>query len=128
MNLVSIEEAKKELSSLILWLSEISIEAENSMKEVGSEILTVHSLGITGDLRKSLYTTNPIESLIFGIRHRLLRVTNWKSSSKKDQIQRWVATSILEHEKKMRRLRGYRSVNKLIANLKTKVDSMEKSA
>jgi transposase-like protein len=70
------------------------------MREVGLELLTVHSLGITGDLRKSLYTTNPIESLIFGIRHRLSRVTNWESSAKKDQIQRWVATSILEHEKR----------------------------
>lgn len=128
MNLKSFEEAKKELASLVTWLSEISIEAENSIREVGHELLTVHELKINGELRKSLYTTNPIESLIFGIRHRLSRVKNWKSSTKKDQIQRWFASSILAHQKKMRRLRGYNQVNVLITNLKTKVDPMEKSA
>lgn len=128
MNLKSFEEAKKDLASFIEWLSEISIEAENSMKEVGVELLSVHQLEVSGELRKSLYSTNPIESLIFGIRHRLSRVKNWKSSNKKDQIQRWFASSILAHQKKMRRLRGHKEVNKLITNLKTKVDSMEKSA
>jgi transposase-like protein len=128
MNLKSFEDAKKDLASLIEWLAEISIEAESSMQEVGMELLTVHELGVVGELRKSLYSTNPIESLIFGIRHRLSRVKNWKSSKKKDQIQRWLASSILAHEKKMRRLRGHKHVSILIANLKTKVDSMEKSA
>ncbi len=128
MNLMSFEEAKKDLASFIEWLSEISIEAESSMREVGMELLTVHELEVHGDLRKSFYSTNPIESLIFGIRHRLSRVKNWKSSKKKDQIQRWMASSILAHQKKMRRLRGHKQVNKLIAKLKTKVDSMEKSA
>lgn len=128
MNLKSIEDAKKDLASFIEWLSEISIEAESSMREVGMELLTVHELDVHGELRKSLYSTNPIESLIFGIRHRLSRVKNWKASKKKDQIQRWMASSILAHQKKMRRLRGHKQVDKLIAKLKTKVDSMEKSA
>lgn len=128
MNLKSIEDAKKDLASFIEWLSEISIEAENSMREVGMELLTVHELDVHGELRKSLYSTNPIESLIFGIRHRLSRVKNWKASKKKDQIQRWMASSILAHQKKMRRLRGHKHVDKLIAKLKTKVDSIEKSA
>lgn len=128
MSLKSLDEAKKELASLIVWLSEISTEAENSMNEVGMELLTVHQLGVVGDLRKSLYSTNPIESLIFGIRHRLCRVKNWKSATKKDQIQRWMASSILAHQRKMRRLRGHKQVGILIANLKTKVDSMETSA
>ena len=128
INLKSFDEAKKDLASLIEWLSEISIEAENSLREVGLELLTVHQLEIEGDLRKSLYSTNPIESLIFGIRHRLSRVKNWKSSTKKDQIQRWMASSILAQQKTMRRLRGHKQVGKLITKLKTKVDSMEKSA
>ena len=128
MNLKNFEDAKKDLASLIEWLAEISIEAENSMNEVGMELLTVHELEVHGELRKSFYSTNPIESLIFGIRHRLSRVKNWKNSKKKDQIQRWMASSILAHQKKMRRLRGQKNVGLLIKNLKTKVDSMEKSA
>lgn len=128
MNLTSFEDAKKDLAQFVEWLSEISIEAENSMQEVGLELLTVHQLEIGGELRKSLYSTNPIESLIFGIRNKLSRVKNWKHSNKKDQIQRWMASSILAHQKKMRRLRGHRQAERLITNLKTKVDSMEKSA
>ena len=128
MNLVSFDDAKKELVSLIAWLSEISVEAESSMNEVGLELLTVHQLSVTGELRKSLYSTNPIESLIFGLRHKMSRVKNWKSSKKKDQIQRWMASSILANQKKWRKLRGHKQVGKMIANLKTKVDSMEKSA
>lgn len=128
MNLKTLEDAKRDLAEFIMWLSEISIEAENSMREVGLELLTVHALGVSGDLRKSLYSTNPIESLIFGIRHRMGRVKNWKSSRKKDQIQRWMASSILAAQKNMRRLRGHKQVGVLIANLKTKVDSGEKSA
>jgi len=128
MNLVSFEEAKKELGNLIVWLGEISVEAESSMNEVGLELLTVHQLGVAGELRKSLYSTNPIEPLIFGLRHKMSRVKNWKSSTKKDQIQRWMASSILANQKKWRKLRGHRQVSKMIANLKTKVDSMEKSA
>ncbi|MEQ1877488.1 MAG: transposase [Bdellovibrionia bacterium] len=128
MNLKSIDDAKKDLAEFITWLSEISIEAENSMQEVGMELLTVHALEVNGDLRKSLYSTNPIESMIFGIRHRLGKVKNWKSANKKDQIQRWMASSILALQKKMRRLRGHKHVGQLITKLKTKVDSMEKSA
>jgi transposase-like protein len=129
MNLKTLEDAQKELVELITWLSEISIEAENSMREVGLELLTVHALGVSGELRKSLYSSNPIESLIFGIRHRMGRVKNWKSSNKKDQIQRWMASSILAAEKKLRRLRGHKQVGVLIDNLRIKkVDSGERSA
>jgi hypothetical protein len=52
------------------------------------------------------------------------RVKNWKSSNKKDQIQRWMASSILASEKKLRRLRGHKQVGVLIDNLRIKrVDS-----
>lgn len=128
MNLKTFVEAKKELASLIIWLSDISIEAERSMNEVGLELLTVHQLEICGELRKSLYSTNPIESIIFGIRHRLGRVKNWKSANKRDQVQRWMASSILSAEKTMRRLRGFKNVDKLIANLKIKIETTEKTA
>jgi len=70
------EDAKTELGSFLEWLSDISVEVENSIREVGLELLTVHQLEAHGELRKSLNSTNPIESLIFGIRHKLSRVKN----------------------------------------------------
>lgn len=128
MNLKNYSDAKVELGNFIRWLAEISYEAESSMKEVGLELLTVHELEINGELRKALSTTNPIESLMGAIRNKTSRVKNWKSSKKKDQIQRWVASSILAHQKKMRRLRGWKGVDVLIKNLKTKVERIEKAA
>jgi putative transposase len=128
MGMVDSTAAKKEMATLLTWLSEISIDAERSLEEAGSELLVVHELGISGVLRRSLYTTNPIESLIFGIRHRMARVKNWSRSKKKDQIQRWMASSLIASQKKMNRLRGHRDIQKLITNLNKNIDQQEQSA
>jgi putative transposase len=128
MGIVDHQVAKNEMASLMTWLADISIDAESSLQESGSELLTVHELGISGVLRKSLYSTNPIESLIFGIRHRMSRIKNWKSSKQKDQIQRWMASSMIESQKKMRRLRGHTQIEKLITTLNKKVEQQEQSA
>lgn len=128
MGIVDHQVAKKEMASLMKWLADISIDAESSLQESGDELLTVHELGISGVLRKSLYSTNPIESLIFGIRHRMARIKNWKSSKQKDQIQRWMASSMVESQKKMRRLRGHTQIEKLITTLNKKVEQQGQSA
>lgn len=128
MSLVDHQVAKNEMASLMKWLADVSIDAESSLREAGSELLTVHELGVTGVLRKSLYSTNPIESLIFGIRHRIARIKNWKTSKQKDQIQRWMASSLIESQKKMRRLRGHTQIEKLITTLNKNLEQQEQSA
>lgn len=127
INLNKYEEAKKELAKFIIWLSEISDEAKNSMMECGEEIITVHRLNVTGDLRKSLSSTNIIESLIGAVRDRTKRVRNYRSSN--DQIKRWTASAIIEHKKKMRRLKGFKLVNNLISALqKNELETEKKVA
>lgn len=126
MNLVQIDEAVKELGSLTDWLSTISIECENSMREVGDELLTLHRLGIKGTLRKSLSTTNMIESLLSVVRTKTNRVTNWEKD--RSQILRWVAASILSHQSRMRRLMGFRDGVHLIIALGGKLDLQEMTA
>lgn len=120
MNLVNHAEAQKELDSFIEWLSTISIEAESSMREVGQELLTLHRLGITGTLRKSLSTTNMIESLFSVVRRQANRVTNWDRD--RTQILRWVAASINSHQPRMKRVMGYRDGVKLIVALGGELD------
>jgi putative transposase len=120
MNLVNHTEAQKELDSFIGWLSTISIEAGSSMKEVGQELLTLHRLGITGTLRKSLSTTNMIESLFSVVRRQANRVTNWDRD--RTQILRWVAASINSHQPRMKRVMGYRDGVKLIVALGGELD------
>jgi putative transposase len=117
MTLNTHDDAKKEMASLMSWLAEISLEAANSLEEAGSELLTVHQLGVTGETRKSLASTNLIESLLSVVREKTNRVKNWKSAP--GQITRWVASSILSHKSKMRRIRGYKHINVLVEGLNT---------
>jgi len=126
MSIVNYAEALKELDSITHWLSTISVEAEHSMQEVGLELLTIHQLGIGGTLRRSLTTTNMIESLLSVVRRKTNRVTNWKKD--KTQILRWVAASICSHRTRMRRVMGYRDGVKLIVALGGTLDLQVKTA
>ena len=121
MNLRSFSEAQKEYGTLRHWLEEISDAAAESLDEAGEELLTLHALGITGELRKSLSSTNLIESLFSVVRAALVRVKRHRLSSK--QKLRWVASAILEHHRsKMRKLRGVNQKHVLIAALSSKLE------
>jgi putative transposase len=113
----SLEDARKELASLRTWLSGLSAAAATSLDEVGEELLTLHHLGINGELRKSLASTNLIESLFSVVRDKIHRVKNWQAS-RSQQVLRWVASAIIDHRKKMRRVRGLGQASSLIAALR----------
>ena len=106
MNLRHFAEARNELDELRKWLESISEAAAESLDEAGMELLTLHQLGIAGQLRKSLASTNLIESLFSVVRTTLGRTKRFRGSSR--QKMRWVAAIILEHHRsKMRKLRGF---------------------
>jgi transposase-like protein len=116
MALNSLADARTELAALREWLAGLSAQAAASLDEGGEELLTLHALGISGELRKSLSSTNLIESLFSVVRDKLHRVKNWKSP-RSQQILRWVAASILAHRQKMRRVRGMAQAEELITAL-----------
>jgi len=89
--------------------------AANSMTEGLSELLTLHKLGISGNLRRSLYSTNCIESVFSAARYFSRNVKRWR---KEEQMERWLATGLLEAEKKLRRIPGYTNLKKLSEALK----------
>jgi transposase-like protein len=74
-------------------------------------------LGITSALRKGLASTNLIESLFSVVRAKIHRVKNWQAH-RSQQILRRVASAIVEHRKKMRRVRGMGQAASLIAALR----------
>ena len=128
MGLESWKAAQRELASLRKWLLGISYDAATSLDEAGEELLTLHRLGIGGELRKSLSTTNIIESLFSVVRRKLANVKNWKSRQSA-QTLRWAATAIAQHKKDgMRRLRGLNQGAKLIQALGQKLDEQKMSA
>jgi len=103
------------MDSFARWLEGVSHGALESLKETAGELLTLHALGTTGILRRSLNNTNMIESMIAGARRRLRKVT--KLSPKSNQRLRWAASSILAQQKGFQRLRGYKDAPGLIAAL-----------
>lgn len=127
MNLDRYKDAKEELKKLRDWLRQTSEQAANSLDEAGEELLTLHKLGIPLALRRSLDSTNIIESLFYVVRQKLHNVKNWNSRNPNRKMQ-WIASAILHHKKKMRKLRGMKHCDALIRALGVKVDQHKISA
>ena len=108
--------SQREYNNLLSWLSRINHAAFTSLKEAGMETLTTIKLKVSPLLRRTLSSTNPIESAFSIVRDKVSRVKNWRSSS--DQVMRWAAVSLVEAEKKFRAVKGYKDLNTLEENLK----------
>jgi hypothetical protein len=70
-------------------------------------------------LRRSLATTNIIESCLGTVRHGARNVKRWQGG---DHIARWTAAGLLEAQKKFRKVKGYQELKELVAargNFKT---------
>jgi transposase-like protein len=113
--------AKPEYERLMAWLEKINHAAHVSLKESEQETLTSIRLGAPRELRKSLQSTNPLESMFDGVRCKSGRVKNWKSGN--TQISRWAAASLLAGEKKLRCIRGVKEIPIVLANLKSGLQS-----
>jgi putative transposase len=109
--------AKKSLELTVKHLEKLNPSAAASLKEGLEETLTVHRLGVTGLLRKTLSTTNPIESCFSVTRTISGRVKRWRGD---DMVQRWAVASLLRAERKFKRVKGYKEIPKLIAALQQK--------
>jgi transposase-like protein len=111
------DEARKSLELTVGYLEKLNPSAAASLKEGLEETLTVHKLGIAGLLRKTLLTTNPIESCFSVTRTVTGRVKRWRDDN---MTQRWAVAALLRAEKKFRRVKGYREIPKLAAVLQHK--------
>ncbi len=84
--------------------------AAASLREGLEETLTLTRLGIGGALKRTLESTNPIESMIECVRRTSRNVKRWQSG---DMALRWTAAGMLEAEQQFRRVIGYRDLAKL---------------
>lgn len=108
-------EARAALERVLADLEDLSPAAAASLKEGLEETLTVHRLAVPESLRRTLRSTNPIESCFGATRKRCRNVKRWRSQ---EMVQRWVGTMLLEVEKRFRRVRGYREMPLLVAALR----------
>ncbi|MGZ3707277.1 MAG: IS256 family transposase [Bdellovibrionota bacterium] len=112
-------DAKKELIEIRHWLGTISTEAVASLDEAGEELLTVFAYGAGHVLRRSLVTTNLIESHFSQVRIKTARVRNWTNphSKSKDQIRRWCAVALLSAERRANYVKGNAELPTLLIRL-----------
>lgn len=116
-NIEEYGQAKHSLELTVKYLERLNPSAAASLREGLEETLTVHRMGITGLLRKTLCTTNPIESCFSVTRDITIRVKRWRNG---DMVQRWAVAALLRAEKKFRRIKGYKDIPKLLVALQQK--------
>jgi putative transposase len=125
-NMADYNKAKASLALTVRYLERLNPSAAASLREGLEETLTVHRLGVTGLLKKTLSTTNPIESCFSVTRTITGRVKRWRGG---DMVQRWAVASLLRAERKFRRVQGYREIPKFIAALeRIYIDRKEEAA
>lgn len=107
-------DAKKELDRLHRELMDLNPSAARSLEEGMEETLTVHRLKIDAWLRKTLATTNTIESAFSVVDRICNRVKRWQCG---DHRERWVGAGLWLAERSFRRVKGYKQLPKLLAQL-----------
>ncbi len=108
------DEALKRLKTTARWLDRLNPDAAASLREGLEETLTVIRLGVPDLLRRTLATTNPIESAFSVAENVTRRVKCWREG---DMRQRWCVAGLLRAESKFRRVKGYRHMSQLLKAL-----------
>jgi putative transposase len=103
--------AEQRLQLLASELDRSWPDAAASLREGMAETLTLMRLGITGQLAKTLCSTNPCESMIEIVRSTQRNVKRWRDG---DMRKRWTAAGMLVAEQQFRRIIGYRDLAKLV--------------
>jgi putative transposase len=93
--------------------------AAASLREGLEETLTLTRLGIKGNLKRTLESTNPCESMIECVRRSARNVKRWQSG---DMALRWTAAGMLEAERQFRRIIGYADLAKLVTAIERELD------
>ncbi len=102
--------AEQRLRALAGELERTHPGAAASLGEGLAETLTITRLGVTGALRKTLASTNPIESMIECVRRSSRNVKRWQNG---EMALRWTAAGMLEAEQQFRKVIGYTDLAKL---------------
>jgi transposase-like protein len=107
-------DARQALNALHRELMDLNPSAARSLAEGMEETLTVHRLHLPMQLRKTLASTNVIESAFSIVEQVCKNVKRWHGG---DQRERWVGSGLLVAEKQFRRVQGYKQIPALIKEL-----------
>jgi transposase-like protein len=110
--------AKLALTQLHRELMDLNPRAARSLEEGLEETLTVHRLHIPPQLRKTLASTNVIESAFSIVERVCSNVKRWHGG---DQRERWVGSGLLVAEQQFRRVQGHKQIPILLRELEALV-------
>jgi len=108
--------AKAALNTLHRELMDLNPSAARSLGEAMDETLTIHRLHLPAQLRKTMASTNVIESAFSIVEKVCKNVKRWHGG---DQRERWVGSGLLVAENQFRRITGYKLIPILMEELKT---------
>lgn len=111
-------DAKRALHALLRQLMHLNPSAARSLEEGLEETLTLHRLRTPGKLRRTLSSTNLIESAFSVVETVCRNVKRWQGG---DQYLRWVASGLLWGESRWNRIHGYRELPILVKELELAV-------
>lgn len=109
------------LKELEQWLRQLNESAADSVKEALEEILTLHRLKVPALLRKTLHSTNPIESMFSTVRECEGKIKRHRGSLSAclaqagQMAQRWLAAVLLHSEQGFKRVKGYAAIKQVAA-------------
>src|SRR5436853_52701 len=112
--------AKQALSVLHRELMDLNPSAARSLGEGMEETLTVHRLHIPMQRRKTLASTNVIESAFSIVEQVCKNVKRWHDG---DQRERRVGSGLLVAQKQFRRVTGHKQIPTLIRELEARAPS-----
>ena len=118
----SYEDARRMLLEMEQWLRDINESAADSLLEAMEEILTLHRLKVPALLRKTLHSTNPIESMFSMVRDTESKVKRYRGSK---MMQRWLVSALLDCERRFRRVKGYALIPEVIKNIEAAEENTE---
>lgn len=106
--------AKQALNALHRELMDLNPSAARSLGEGMEETLTVHRFHVPMQLRKTLASTNVIESAFSIVEQVCKNVKRWHGG---DQRERWVGSGLLVAQKQFRKVTGHKQIPALLREL-----------
>ncbi len=113
------KEAKAELERLHKELVVVNEGAASSLMEGLEETLTLHRLGLSPEISRSLNTTNCIESFMSLLGPYTDKVDRWQNSN---QILRWTAAGAMDIEPRLYKIKGHHYLKVLRLKMKQMIE------
>ena len=108
-------EARKALDELEAWLGQINESAAASLREAKEQLLTLHRLQVPELLRRTLHSTNPIESMFATVRDCDGNIKRYRGSR---MSQRWLGAVLIHAEEGFKAVKGHRQIPEVVQNIR----------